>query len=153
VEVVIEEKAMGAHGRIQGLFASMPKWRMAEIVHQGKRLGKVRVEAERPRNSAGNLRDFDCVGEPVAKVVGVAASENLSLICQAAKGAGVDDPVTVALKVVAIGMRRLWKAASARLFYLHRVGGQHVVSLAALLYLVASKQRAEDRFVLLGAEY
>src|SRR6202035_1062855 len=47
----------------------------------------------------------------------------------AAKGAGMDDAIPVTLKIVAIGMRRLREAASAGIFYLHRVSGQHPRSL------------------------
>jgi isopropylmalate/homocitrate/citramalate synthase len=65
------------------------------------------------------------VGEAVAEVVGIAAGENLRLIFETAKGAGVDDAVAVALEVVAVGMRWFREAASAGMFHLHRVAGQH----------------------------
>src|SRR4029077_10946710 len=63
-------------------------------------------------------------------MVRVASGEDLGFVFKAAEGAGVDDAVAVALKVVAIGMRRLRESASAGLFHLHRVGGQHGDSLA-----------------------
>jgi hypothetical protein len=44
----------------------------------------------------------------------------------------VNDAITVALIVVAIGMRQFGVAASERIFYAHRVGGEHGESLAAL---------------------
>src|ERR1700686_4435472 len=70
------------------------------------------------------------MGEPVAKVVGVAAGEDLRFGFEAAEGAGMDDAIAVALKVVAVGMRGLRKKASAGALDVHRVGGQHVRSLA-----------------------
>jgi hypothetical protein len=69
-------------------------------------------------------------------MVRVAARENLGLVFETAEGAGVDDAVAVALEVVAIGMGRLREAASAGMFHLHRVGGQHGDSLALLILIV-----------------
>jgi hypothetical protein len=66
------------------------------------------------------------VSEPVAKVVGVAAGENLRFGFEAAKGASVNDAVAVALEVVAVGMNCFGEAASAGVFDVHRVAGQHV---------------------------
>ncbi len=74
------------------------------------------------------------MGEAVAEVVGVAAGENLRLGFEAAEGAGVNDAVAVALKVVAVGVRGLGEAASAGVFDVHRVGGQHGWSLAESCY-------------------
>ena len=72
-------------------------------------------------DGAGDLRDFERVGEAVAEMVGVAAGEDLRLGFEAAEGAGVDDAVAVALKVVAVGMRRFREAASAGVVDGHRV--------------------------------
>ena len=44
------------------------------------------------------------MSQPIAKVIGVAASENLSFRFEAAEGAGVNDAVAVTLKVVAVGV-------------------------------------------------
>jgi hypothetical protein len=73
------------------------------------------------------------VGEPVAKVVGVAAGEDLRLGFEAAEGASMNDAIAIALKVVAVGMRGLRKAASAGAFDVHRVGGQHEERIALLI--------------------
>jgi hypothetical protein len=71
-----------------------------------------------------DLRDFDGVGQAIAKVVGVAAGENLGLRFQTAEGAGVNDSVAVALKIVAVGMGRFGMAASAGIFYVDGVVGE-----------------------------
>src|SRR5262250_3055552 len=42
----------------------------------------------------------------------------------------MDDPVAVTLKVVAVGMLRLWETASAGIFRAHGVVGEHEESLA-----------------------
>jgi hypothetical protein len=45
----------------------------------------------------------------------------------------MDDTITVALKVVAVRMRRLGMAASAGVFYADRIVGEHGESLAFIL--------------------
>ena len=105
---------------------------MADVVDEGESFGEIDVEVEGSGDGARDLRDFEGVGEAVAEVVGVAAGEDLRLGFETAKGAGVDDAVAVALKVVAVGMRRLGEAASAGVFDVHRVGGQHGGSIALL---------------------
>jgi hypothetical protein len=85
------------------------------------------------------------VRQPVAEVVGVAAGENLCLRFQTAKGAGMDHTITVALKVVAVGMRRLKMAASAGVFYAHRIVGEHGKSLAFFILIGTAKAiRTQD---------
>jgi hypothetical protein len=46
----------------------------------------------------------------------------------------MDDTIPVALKVVAIGMRRLGMAASTGVFDAHRIVGEHGKSLALILF-------------------
>ena len=50
-----------------------------------------------------------------------------------AKSAGMNDAVAVALKVVSVGMRRFREAASAGMFHMHRIAGQHWGILALLI--------------------
>ena len=52
----------------------------------------------------GNL---DGVGEAIAEMIGKPFTEDLGFIFQAAKGAGVDNAIAVALKLVAIRVRWL----------------------------------------------
>jgi hypothetical protein len=96
-----------------------------EIVSKRQRFGKIDVEIECSGDGARDLRHFDGVRQAVAKMVGIAAGEDLSFIDEAAKSASVDDTVAVALKMISIGMRRLRKAAPAGLLHMHRVTGQH----------------------------
>ena len=133
VQVVVEEEAVLAHGGVERFFAGVAEGRMADVVDQGQGFGEIDVEAERSGDGARDLRDFEGVGEAVAEVVGVAAGEDLRLGFEAAEGAGVDDAVAIALKVVAVGMRGFGEAASAGVLDVHRVGGQHGGSLAFLI--------------------
>ena len=104
MQVVIEEKAVLAHGGVERLFAGVPKGRVADVVDQGQGFDQIDIQVELGGDGAGDLRHFDGVGQAVAEVIGVAAGENLGLVFQPAKGAGVDDAVAVALEVIAIGM-------------------------------------------------
>ena len=106
---------------------------MADVVDQGQRFGEIDVEVQRSSDGARDLGNFESVGKAVAKVVRVAAGEDLRLRFEAAEGAGVNDAVAVALKIVAVGVRRFGIAASAGMFDVHRVGGEHGESLALLI--------------------
>ena len=130
VQVVVEKKAVGAHGAVEGLFAGVAEGGMAEVMDQSEGFHQIDVEAELRGDGAGNLRNLEGVGEAVAEVVGIAPAEDLGLGFEAAEGAGVDDSVAVALKIVAVGVGRLGKAASAGVLRVHRVAGQHGESLA-----------------------
>ncbi len=105
VQVVIEEESMLAHGGVESFFSGVAEGRVADVVDQREGLGEIDVEAEGSGDGAGDLRDFERVGEAVAEVVGVAAGEDLRFGFEAAEGAGMDDAVAVALEVVAVGMR------------------------------------------------
>jgi hypothetical protein len=102
---------------------------MADIVDQGQSLNQIHVQAELGSNGTCDLRDFNGVSQPVAEVVRVAAGENLGFGFESAKCSGVYDPVTVALEVVAIGMRGFRITPPARLLHVHGVIGQHGKSL------------------------
>ena len=99
--------------------AFSPEW------PKGGSFGQINVEAERSRDGARNLRNLHGVGEPVAEVVAVTAGEDLSLGLETAEGTGMNDPIAVALKVVAVGMVGLNEPAAAGMLDVHRVTRQH----------------------------
>ena len=119
------KKSVLAHGGVQCFFSGMAEGRMSDVVHQGKGLNQVHVQAQLRCNGAGNLRHFDGMGQAIAEVVGEAAGEDLGLGFEAAKSAGVNDAVAVALEIIAIGMLGFRNSASAGLFDPHGVVGQH----------------------------
>ena len=98
----------------------MAKRRMAEIVRQRQRLGEVLVEAERARERAGDLRDFERMGEPGAVMVALVIDEHLRLVRQPAECGRMDDAVAIAAEIVARRARRLGIAPAAAL---RRIGG------------------------------
>jgi hypothetical protein len=88
---------------------------MTDIVAERKRLGQILIEGEGTSDCPGDLTDFDGMGEAVAEVVRKARRENLSLILEAAEGAGVHEAVTVALELGAVGVRGLRIASQTTL--------------------------------------
>src|SRR6185437_3387756 len=125
VQVVVEEVALGTHGGVERLLAGVAERWMADVVHQSQRLHQVHVEPQLGRDGARNLSYLDRVRQTVAEVVGKATREYLRLGLQTSKGAGVDDPVAIALEGIAIGMWRLRTAPYARILRPHRVVSQH----------------------------
>ncbi len=141
VEVVVERISMFAHGQIEGFFSGMAEWGMAHVVDQSQGFNQIDVQAQLSGYGSRDLRDFNGVSQAIAKVIGVAPSEDLGFRFETAKSPGVDNAITVALKVVAIGMPRLVITASAGLFHPHRVVGEHGESLAEAFSIQHSVRR------------
>ena len=74
---------------------------MAEVVRQRQRLGEILVEPERARQRAGDLRDFQRMGQPGAVMVALVIDEHLRLVRQPAERGRMDDAVAVAPELVA----------------------------------------------------
>ena len=104
---------------------------LPNIMGQSQRFYQVNVQPELQSNRAGDLRNFDRVGQAVAKMIRIAACKNLRLVVESAEGTSVDDAVAVTLKIIAVGMAGLGKTAPARFFHAYRVGGEREDSLAA----------------------
>ncbi len=102
------------HAGVERVLAGVAERRVAEIVAERDRLGEVVVEAQSPRERAGDLRDFDRVGEAGAEMVALVVDEHLGLVGEAAKGGRMDDAVAVALEFGAGRRRRLGEKAAAR---------------------------------------
>src|SRR5207245_8067098 len=100
------------------------KRRMAEVVRQRDRFRQVFVQPQRPGYVARNGGYFYRVREPRAQVVPGAVEKNLGLVFEPPKGAGVNDPVAVALVFGAPFRRWLRVLAPARLGAQLRIRGQ-----------------------------
>src|SRR4029077_20361578 len=79
-------------------------------------------QLERSGDGAGDLRNFERVRQPIAKMVGIARRENLRLGFQPAKSARVDDAVAVPRIDTTIRMEGFRVAAAAGLLSTHRPG-------------------------------
>src|SRR6266511_6283985 len=101
--------ALAQAGVEHGL-AGVAEGRVAEVVAQPDRLGKVLVQAERARHVASDAARLQRVRQPGAVVVALGRDEDLGLVLQPPERLRVDDPVTIALKrraVVGIRLRLL----------------------------------------------
>ena len=104
VQIVVEAVAEPLHLPVQFFFTGMRERRVTDVVCERQSFSQILVQAERGRDRASDLGDFDRVGEAVAKMVVEAGREDLRLVLQAPECARVDDAVAVTLELVAIGM-------------------------------------------------
>ena len=123
VEIVVEAVAVFAHALVELLFAGVTEGRVADIVDQRESFDEIGIELQSAGDGAGDLRDFERVGEAIAKMIGVARGEDLRFGFQAAERARMDYAIAVAGVIVAVGMRRFGVAAAARAADVHGVGG------------------------------
>ena len=128
------EAAERRHARIQGLLAGMAERGMAKVMGERDRLGEVVVERQSLGQRAGDLRDFDGVGQAGAEVVAFVEHEDLRLVSEAAEGGGMDDAVAVALERRACRRWRFQVEAPARSAGVGRVGRPVAARLLAALH-------------------
>jgi hypothetical protein len=93
--------AMLTHTGMKSLLPGMTKRGMSKIVGERNSLGKVFIEAEHPADAARDLRHLDTVRQAGSKQIAFVVDEDLSLVFKPPKGRGVDDTVTVSLKITA----------------------------------------------------
>jgi len=105
MKIVVKTATVRAHQGIQSPFACVAKRWVANVMNQRERFCKVNVQAQGFGDGAGDLRNFEGVGQSIAEMVGVARGENLRFRFQAAKGARMNDAVPVARIFPALGMR------------------------------------------------
>src|SRR5262249_1160083 len=98
VQVVIEETAVVVHQLVQFALARMAEWRVTDVMNQSERFHEFRIEAKGRGDSASDLRDFECMSEAIAKVIGETRGEDLGFRFEAAKSARVNDAVAVPSK-------------------------------------------------------
>jgi hypothetical protein len=139
---------MLSHGGIKRFFSGVSKGRVPNVVDQGKRFHQIDVQPKLGRHGARNLRHFDGVSQSITKMVRESPSKHLRFGFEAAKGAGVNYAVAVALKIIAIGMLGLRNSASAGFFDPHGVIGEHGGSLA--FTAEGAEQRRDVRKILRG---
>src|SRR5215469_5303657 len=125
MQVVIEDESIRLHRAVQSLLAGMPERRMPDVMHQSEGLDQIDVEIERLRRGARDLRNLECVREPVAEMIGVAASEYLGFCLESPESSSMNYAVAVALEVVAVGMLQLRIPSPAGLVHVHGVFSEH----------------------------
>ena len=109
------------HAKVELVFPRMSEGRVADVVNEGQRFGKIGIEVEGSCNSAGDLRNLERVGEAIAKMVGVARGEDLRFGFEAAKGSRMNYAVAVARIIIAIRVGWFGIPASAGARHVHGV--------------------------------
>ena len=94
---VVVEAAIRLHPGVQRVLAGVAEGRVAEVVRQRQRFGKVLVQPQLAGDGAGDLRHFQAVGQPRAVEIAHVVDEDLGLVLQLAERRAVDHPVAVAL--------------------------------------------------------
>ena len=123
---VMVEAAIGLHAFGERVLAGMAEAGVAEVVGKGQRLGQILVEAKDARDRAGDLGDFERMGEPRPVVIALVIDEDLGLVFQPPERPAMDDAVAVALKRRAGAAFGLGMEAAARGGGLGRPGGEPV---------------------------
>jgi hypothetical protein len=98
VEVVVEAPAMTLEAMVQCTLTGMPKWRVADVVNQSKRLRQIFIQSKRRGNGPGNLRNLNGVGQAAAKMIGGPAGKYLRLPGEAPEGTGLHDALAIPLE-------------------------------------------------------
>src|SRR3954469_15143241 len=98
---VVVEAAEGGEAAIERPLACMTEGRVSEVMSKRQRLRQILVEAKGARQRTGDLRDLERVGQPRAEMIALMEDENLGLVTEPAKGAGMDDPIAIAAEIVA----------------------------------------------------
>ncbi len=104
---IVVEPALGGEATVERALAGVAKGGVTEVVTKRASLREILVEAERPREGARNLGDFEGVREPCAVMVAFVKHEDLCLVRKPAERGGMDDAVAVAAELAARGARRL----------------------------------------------
>src|SRR5512147_1859483 len=115
MQIVVEALSELPHPAIKFLLAGMRERRMPDVMGECERLGELLIEVEHSGDRPGDLRNLDRVCQAIPEMVRQPGGEHLRLVFQPAKGAGMDNAVTVPLKLVAVGVWRLGIPAPAGL--------------------------------------
>src|ERR1700719_5394522 len=75
VQIVVEASAERAHQLVELTLPGMAERRMSDVVNERQRFGEVGVQVQGARHSSRDLRDFESVGQAVAKMVGKTSGE------------------------------------------------------------------------------
>ncbi len=121
------EAAELAHAGIQRVLAGVTERRMAEVVRQADCLDQRFVEMQSTGYRAGNLRNFQRMGQARPVQVAFMIHKHLGFVNETTEGRGVNDTVAVALELAAITSRGFRVAPATTGFFLRRVRFQRQV--------------------------
>jgi len=98
MKIVIESQMMGTESLVESLLPGMPEWRMTDVVDERESLCERRIEAECAGCGAGDLSNFQGMGEAASRVIALCApsGEHLRLTRETTKGLGMKNAPNVA---------------------------------------------------------
>src|SRR5580704_4239371 len=80
---VMIEAAVRRHQLVEHFLAGVAEWGMPQVMRERNCLGQLLVEAERPRDSARNLRGLERMRQARAVVIALVIYENLGFVFEA----------------------------------------------------------------------
>jgi hypothetical protein len=98
VKVVVEAPPMTLEAAIQCALTGVPKWRMADVVNQRKRLRQIFVQAKSRGNSPGDLRNLNRMSQSAAEVIGRPTGKYLRLPRKAPEGTSLHNTLAITLE-------------------------------------------------------
>jgi hypothetical protein len=98
MQIVIEAPSVLSQAPVESPLPRMSKRRMADIMHQRKRLRQILVQSEPDGRRPRDLCHLDRVRQSAAKVIGSAARKHLRLPCQPPERPRLHHPLAVTLK-------------------------------------------------------
>jgi hypothetical protein len=107
---------------------------MTEIVRQRQSLRQILIYTKTARHAAGNLGNFDAVGQTGSEVITMGRNEDLRLVFQSPKCRRMDDPVAIALETTAAATFSFGMQPTAALVWprrKRRKGLQHACTISA----------------------
>ena len=110
---VVVEAAIVRHAVVERVLAGMAERRVAQVVRQRQGFGQFLVQAQAAADRAGDVRDFQRMGQARPVMVAFVGDEDLGLVLHPAECRRVNDPVAVALEHRARRTFRLGVQAAA----------------------------------------
>jgi hypothetical protein len=98
MQIMVESPPMVLQAPVQRTLTRMPKRRMADIVNQRQRLRQIFVQTQRTRRRASDLRHFNRMSQPAAKVIRCATGKHLRLPRQPPKSTSLHNAFAIALE-------------------------------------------------------
>ena len=130
---VVFKPTVRLHTTIQAVLTGVSERRVTEIMGQTNCLGESLIQAQFHSDRTTDLRDFEGMGQTRTVMIALVIDEHLGLVHEAPERGGMNHPVTITLKLTAVGMRRLRMNPSLTVTFPGSVGPQTARSLFALI--------------------
>ena len=110
---IVVKAAIGFHFRIKRTLARVAKWRVPEVMGQRHGFDQFLIEPQSPSDCSRHLRHFDRMSQTRAEIITLMFNEDLCLMFEPPKGAGMNDPIPISLETGSKVASRLFKQSAA----------------------------------------